>query len=390
MKRVALFSLLLIAGLALSQAIPGLAEARASGLGLVVKVLTMTALAFIMIHVGLQFDLDKDRMRSYGWDYVVAMTAAAFPWLLVSGYFLLILLPPGSVGSFDAWTEVLLAGRFAAPTSAGLLFAMLGAAGLGATWVFRKARVLAIFDDLDTVVLMIPLKILIVGMAWQMGVTLLIMMTQLWVAWRWLHAIDWPRTWPWVLAYAVALASVCEGIYLGSKILDDTVPIYLEVLLPAFVLGCVLRRDHDEPADPREAAVAAVITASFMVLVGLNMPSLTAFEGATESSGSVSASQPLPGWPTLAYHTLVVTVLANVGKLFPLACYRREATLRERLALSVALWPRGEVGAGVLLLSLAYGLGGPMIAVATLSLALNLLLTGFFILIVKRLLHPSP
>ena len=27
-----------------------------------------------------------------------------------------------------------------------------------ATWLFRKARILAIFDDLDTVLLMIPLR----------------------------------------------------------------------------------------------------------------------------------------------------------------------------------------------------------------------------------------
>ena len=60
------------------------------------------------------------------------------------------------VGS-NSWTEALLAGRFAAPTSAGILFSMLAAAGLSGTWVFRKARVLAIFDDLDTVLLMIPL-----------------------------------------------------------------------------------------------------------------------------------------------------------------------------------------------------------------------------------------
>jgi hypothetical protein len=49
------------------------------------------------------------------------------------------------------------------------------------------------------------------------------------------------------------------------------------------------------------------------------------------------------------------------------------------------MWPRGEVGAGVLLVSLGYGLGGPMILAAMLSLALNLILTGVFILLVKRL-----
>ena len=42
---------------------------------------------------------------------------------------------------------------------------MLAAAGLSATWLFRKARILAIFNDLDTVLLMIPLKMLMIGLA---------------------------------------------------------------------------------------------------------------------------------------------------------------------------------------------------------------------------------
>ena len=94
----------------------------------------------------------------------------------------------------------------------------------------------------------------------------------------------------------------------------------------------------------------------------------------------------MPAWPVLVVHVVVVTVLSNLGKMFPALCYRRRASLRERLALAVSMWPRGEVGAGILVIGLAYGLGGPLVAVALLSLALNLLLTGAFILIVKRLL----
>ncbi len=43
------------------------------------------------------------------------------------------------------------------------------------------------------------------------------------------------------------------------------------------------------------------------------------------------------------------------------------------------MFPRGEVGAGVLLLAINYGLGGIATTLAGLSLALNLLLTGGFI-----------
>jgi hypothetical protein len=156
----------------------------------------MVALAFIMIHVGYEFELDKTNLHQYGWDYVVAMTAAAFPWLFVALYGLVALLPGEAWGSWPAWTEVLLASRFAAPTSAGVLFAMLAAAGLGATWLFAKARVLAIFDDLDTVLLMVPLEMLIVGVAWQLALVVVLMGALLWVAWRYLNRCPLPVTWP--------------------------------------------------------------------------------------------------------------------------------------------------------------------------------------------------
>jgi Kef-type K+ transport system membrane component KefB len=65
--------------------------------------------------------------------------------------------------------------------------------------------------------------------------------------------------------------------------------------------------------------------------------------------------------------------------------------VRERLALAIGLFPRGEVGAGVLVVSLGYGISGTATTVALLSLALNLLLTGLFILWVRRLLaSPRP
>ena len=64
--------------------------------------------------------------------------------------------------------------------------------------------------------------------------------------------------------------------------------------------------------------------------------------------------------------------------------------MRERLAVAMGMWPRGEVGAGVLVISLSYGIGGPVVTVAMLSLALNLLLTGVFIYIGKRLTRPLP
>ena len=112
-----------------------------------------------------------------------------------------------------------------------------------------------------------------------------------------------------------------------------------------------------------------------MVLVGLAMPPIMIAGGS---------------WLWIAAHVLFITTLANLGKMFPLFVYRKEAHWKERLALCVGMWPRGEVGAGVLIISLSYGIGGEMVTVAALSLALNLLLTGVFIYIVKRLLASAP
>ncbi len=407
MKKVALFSILLVLGLVGSQILPGILGDAYGPVDKIISLLTMMGLSFIMIHVGYEFDIVKSRIRSYGWDYVVAMTAAAFPWIFVSLYFVVVMLPSQTWFSIDAWKESLLAGLFAAPTSAGVLFSMLAAAGLSATWLFKKARVLAIFDDLGTVLLMIPLKIMIVGFAPQLLGIILVMALMLWIGWRYLHAINLSAAWPWVLLYSLLIVLVTELIYAGSLYLDDQVPVHLEVLLPAFVLGMVMKRPegsdphvddqregHQEgPESTQEQRVSTIISAAFMVLVGLSMPALFASgEGATGQSltARFTASIPMPDWTTLALHVLALTVLSNIGKMVPSLVYRREAHWRERLAVAIGMWPRGEVGAGVLVVSIGYGIGGPILTVAVLSLALNLLLTGVFILIVKRLLRGVP
>ena len=216
MKKVVILSTLLIFGLLLGQARTFLSVDFPSAVGLGVEWLTLIGLAFIMIGVGLEFRIEKERLRSYGWDYVVAMTAAAFPWILVFIYFLLFLMPQSPVAGEAGWAEALLVSRFAAPTSAGILFSMLVAAGLGATWVYRKARVLAIFDDLDTVLLMIPLTMIMVGFVWQLLILVAVIVLLLWVAFARMHMVRLSSSWKWMLLYAVVLVALTEGIsYLG-------------------------------------------------------------------------------------------------------------------------------------------------------------------------------
>jgi Kef-type K+ transport system membrane component KefB len=371
MTKVLLYSLLLIFGLISSQLLGGFGEEW-------IKLGTMFCLSFIMIHVGYEFEIDKSNPKQYAFDYLVAGTAATFPWLFCAGYFIWVL-------DINSWTEALLLARFSSPTSAGVLFSMLAAAGLSATWVFRKARVLAIFDDLDTILLMIPLKVMMVGMKWQLGLIVILIMVLLWMAWRYLHSWKLPLSWPWIMLYAGLITGVCEVIYLTSKVINDVVPVHLEVLLPAFVLGCMLarpaghnphnddsREGHQEgPEEFDEQRVSSIVTACFMILVGLSMPQIP---------------YDTLDFGLIASHVIFVTILSNLGKMFPFFCYREEATIRERLALSIAMFPRGEVGAGVLVVSMGYGLGGIGLTVAVLSLALNLLLTGVFIIAVKKLI----
>ncbi len=438
MRKVITYSVLLFIGLGLSQALPMTLGNYPDAIANAVRMLTLTGLAFIMIHVGFEFNIDKSNKKQYGWDYLVAFTAASFPWVFVTGYFLFVMLPPDFWGDLEAWKETLLAGRFAAPTSAGVLFSMLAAAGLGATWLFRKARILAIFDDLDTVLLMIPLKMLMVGLAWQLGITVVLMVILLVIAYVWMHRIPMPVTWPYVILYAALIVGASELLYAWGNIIDPSVPIHIEILLPAFVVGCLARpRPASSSTDPHSAPepdkalhevlerpgerrAATVVSATFMVLVGLSMPLIfggpdaqhpahspeslhsSAPAGVVDDpavhggkiegryTDSVTARQPSIGWLELIGHVLALTVLSNLGKMFPAFCYRREAHWRERLALAIGMWPRGEVGAGVLVLSLSYGIGGPIVTVAMLSLALNLALTGLFILVVRRLLNGLP
>jgi Kef-type K+ transport system membrane component KefB len=266
---------------------------------------------------------------------------------------------------------------------------MLAAAGLAGTWAYKKTRILAIFDDLDTVLLMIPLQILMVGLVWQLGGVIIAMAAMLVLGWKFYGKLNWPTTWPWVLTYAVVMTAVSEIIYAFSKSPESGVGLHIEILLPAFLLGCAMKKHpaenvtvpgEDEPGLSGEEKAGLTISVAFMFLVGLSMPALFG-AGATMTAG-------MSGW-ILTLHVLAVTIISNIGKIFACFFYKREASLRERLAVSIALFPRGEVGAGVLAISLGYGIAGPFVSVAFLSLALNLVLTGGFIYVVKKLLTPS-
>ena len=134
-----------------------------------------------------------------------------------------------------------------------------------------------------------------------------------------------------------------------------------------------------------DESVATVISYLFMFLVGMSAPLFVGVDFAAQAGNSVIASVGEMGWGEIAMHVGVVTLLSNIGKMVPMLFYR-DRSLIERLALSIGMFTRGEVGAGIIFVSIGYGLGGALLAISLLSLLLNLILTGFFVVIVKWLI----
>ena len=374
MRRVLTYSLLLVAGMVLSQ-LPTVQSSNPA-----IMPVTMIFLAYIMIEVGMEFAIDKSRLGSYAVDYGIAMAAAAVPWLCAAVYFWWFF----SLG----FKESLLVGRFASPTSAGILFTMLAAAGLATTWVYKKARVLAIFDDLDTVLLMIPLKMMLVGFEPKLLILIFAVLLFLAAAYFCIHWLTVPTSNTWIILYAVLVWGMTYAF-------DYVTDLHLEVLVPAFALGCVIKSDHlhgsAEYAETERGASANENTAQatldwaikggFMLLAGMALPPI-------QLGGMVVAMA--------VAHVIFITVASNIGKCVPMLAYRDESSIRERLALSIGMFPRGEVGIGVLLVSLDIFrqqnmLDSPAIqqsiTIGALSLALNLALTGAFIVLMIRLLR---
>ena len=382
MKKVLSFSAMLMLGLVLSQLLPGVLGANYEHTREGIEILLGVCLAFIMINVGREFEVDKSNIKSYAKDYLVAMLSAAMPWLLIAAYYIFVLMPSDWCTNGAVWKESLLLSRFAAPTSAGILFTMLAAIGLHKSWIYKKIQVLAIFDDLDTILLMIPLQIAMIGMQWQMGVILVVVVVLLWIGWKKMSSYSLRCDWKSLLLYSVLTYGATYVVYvLTDHFFGEEGSVHIEVLLPAFVLGMVMK--HGCTASKADDRAASFISLLFMLLVGMSMP-LIHVEDTPAQTNSVIASLPMLSWGSIALHVVMVSLLSNIGKLTPMLFYR-DRSLKERLALSVGMFTRGEVGAGVIFIALGYHIGGPILLISVLTLVFNLILTGGFVLIVKRL-----
>ena len=271
MKKVLSFSAMLMLGLVLSQLLPEVLGANYEITRHGIEILLGVCLAFIMINVGREFEVDKSNIKVYAKDYLVAMLAAAMPWLLIAMYYIFVLMPSDWWSQGAVWKESLLLSRFAAPTSAGILFTMLAAIGLQQSWIYKKIQVLAIFDDLDTILLMIPLQIAMIGMQWQMGVILVVVVLLLWIGWKKMSSYSLRCDWKSLLLYSVLTYGATYVIYLLTHhLFGEEGSVHIEVLLPAFVFGMVMKHGHaSSKADDR---FATFISLFFMLLVGMSMP----------------------------------------------------------------------------------------------------------------------
>lgn len=387
MRKVISFSILLIMGLVLSQILPMILGESYGSYKVVQDAFLYICLAFIMINVGREFIINKKEWRSYGKDYVVAMFAAGLPWIFVAFYYIFVVAPELQLwNNGTAWKETFLLSRYAAPTSAGILFTMLAAAGLARSWVYKKVQVLAIFDDLDTILFMIPLQMLMIGMKWQMFVIVVVAVGSLAIGWKYMHQVDMKQSWKHILLYSVIIYALIDIIYRVSyNLYGQDGAIHIEILLPAFVLGMVMKERHTPPTQVKgESRASDTISYLFMLLVGMSMPQFIGVDFTQISSEAVISHIPMLPWGEIAVHVLIVTLISNIGKMAVVFFYK-DRMIEERLAVAIGMFTRGEVGAGVLFIAIGYGIGGPLLVISVLTMILNLLLTGIFITIAKRL-----
>jgi Kef-type K+ transport system membrane component KefB len=139
----------------------------------------------------------------------------------------------------------------------------------------------------------------------------------------------------------------------------------------------VVPEEHEE--NMWEPIVQTSVSMTFMFLVGLSIPAMFGIN-AEDNSGGL-------GLGTILCHVIAVSGLMTLGKMFCLICYRDEVNWRQRLALSLGMCPRGEVGASIIVIALELGMEGPTIIVALCALGGNLVMSGAFIALVKYLVN---
>ena len=109
------------------------------------------------------------------------------------------------------------------------------------------------------------------------------------IGWKQLNKYNWRQDWKAILFYSVIIFLATQILYLGSKELyGEEGSIHIEVLLPAFVLGMIMKhKEHDTPV---ERKVSTGISFLFMFLVGMSMPHFIGVNFAETHTGTHSVT----------------------------------------------------------------------------------------------------
>jgi len=361
------------------------------------------ALSYIIVHVGLDFEIVRWRLPTYALDYFVATTAAVIPLFMIFGYLKYVV---GSHSLPPMWfveqplgvSQGLLLSVFSAPTSAGMLISMMEAADLKATWLFKKASMLAILDDIDSLVFIAFMRILAIGSGYDLRHfgPVIVTVGLLTIAWFNMHKFVIPHSWPWVLMYAFIIGTalwLLEG--LTREYPNCTYIFVIAVLIPSFTLGCITYDpkmetsqsykhieielteefiERQEYIDSHAPCMETFMGCAFMFFVGLSMPGLTALHGMTVTA--------------VIFHVTAINLLMLLGKLVICLFYASETNKTDRYALGLAMCPRGEIGASVIIITiqtLSGRINAAYLGIVVLSVIMNLVLSCGLIVYVKKL-----
>lgn len=170
----------------------------------------------------------------------------------------------------------------------------------------------------------------------------------------------------------------------------------VEVLIPSFTLGCVTydpkletsqsythieiklteelieKEEHADYAQCMETVMGCL----FMFFVGLSMPSLSEL-------GNISRT-------AVVFHVAMINIVMLLGKLLICFFYSNETNGLSRLALGLAMCPRGEIGASVVIITIQTLKGQIDVAylgIVVLSVITNLVMSCVLIFSVKKLVE---
>ena len=80
------------------------------------------------------------------------------------------------------------------------------------------------------------------------------------------------QDWKAILLYAIVTLAITQGVYLVSKhFYGEDASIHIEVLLPAFVLGMIMKHKHIDTKVEHQCGYSHILTCSCS-LCGVSMP----------------------------------------------------------------------------------------------------------------------